>query len=66
MNEAIVMTFISKAKDALSEMAADSMTYPKAEPFDHGVSCGRYQGIQQALDILDNIIRGDQEEDAKL
>ena len=65
MSSQITQQFITRVKDTLTELAANSMTYPAADPFLHGVSCGRYQGLQNALDILCDIIQGDQEAEAK-
>lgn len=66
MSDRVIGQFISEARKALAEMAEDSMTYPRPDPFEHGVSCGRHQGIQLALDILSSVISGDQEANNKL
>lgn len=57
MSIPVIATFIGEAKKNLAEMAEGAMQFPKADPFEHGVQCGRHQGVQLALDILDNILR---------
>ena len=36
---------------------------PKADPFEHGVQAGKYQGVQLALDIIENILRDENEKE---
>lgn len=57
MSDQTISVFIGEAKKALAGMAEGAMQFPKADPFEHGVQCGRHQGVQFALDILDNILR---------
>ena len=60
-----ITQFITEAKKALSQLAEDSMMYPKADPFEHGCQCGKYQGLDFALEILESILRDDQEKELK-
>ena len=50
---------VSKLEETQLELARTSMQFPKAEPFDHGVQVGKYQGLQLALELIDNILRDD-------
>jgi len=52
--------------EELVSQAENGMLYPKADPFDHGVQAGRYQGVKQALDILDKIDLDQEEAEARL
>ena len=63
MNDSVITLFMLKTEQALSELAEGSMTHPSSDPFEHGMRCGRYQGMKEALRILDNIISGDEEAD---
>lgn len=63
MNDSIVGRYITEVKDALTEMATDSMKFPKADPFEHGVQCGRHQGLEFALEILEDVMRDNYEKD---
>lgn len=63
MSDNTIQRFIGEVKETLAATATDSMLFPKPEPFGHGVQCGNYQGLQRALDILDNILRGDEEKE---
>ena len=60
-----ITTFIGEVKRNLAEMAEGAMQFPKADPFEHGVQCGRHQGVQLALDILDNILRDNLEKEKR-
>jgi hypothetical protein len=44
------------------ELAESAMLMPRAEPFEHGVQVGTYQGIQLALEALESLV---EEEHAK-
>jgi len=65
VTDRIVSQFISEAKKALLEISESAMTYPNPDPFEHGVSCGRHQGLRMALDMLEIILTGDREEASK-
>lgn len=57
MSDQVVQRFIKEVKEASGEIAEGAMMRPKAETFEHGVTCGKYQGLQFALEILDAILR---------
>ena len=59
MSDQVIQRFIGEVKQTLSQHAEDSMEFPKAEPFEHGLQVGKYQGIQYALNILEVIMRDD-------
>jgi hypothetical protein len=65
MTDRLLARFTGEAKEALAQTAADSMKFPKSDPFEHGVQCGRYQGIQFALDILEDILRDNLEKEKR-
>ena len=54
---------ISDLKFAQEEIATAGMMRPKADPFEHGVQAGKYQGVQLALDIIENILRDENEKE---
>jgi len=49
--------FIVKVKEEMAIVAEDSCLHPVSDPFVHGVQVGRYQGLKDALDILDALYR---------
>lgn len=59
----IISKLISELKRAQEEFAKVGMMYPKSDPFEHGVQAGKYQGVQFALDTLDDILRDDNEKE---
>lgn len=63
MSAPIVTQFMVEAKQALAKMAEESMRYPKSDPFEHGVQCGKWQGVEFALGMLDDILRDKHEEE---
>lgn len=54
---------ISELKRAQEEIATAGMMRPKADPFEHGVQAGKYQGVQLALDIIENLLRDENEKE---
>lgn len=54
---------ISGLKFAQEEIATAGMMRPKADPFEHGVQAGKYQGVQLALDIIENLLRDENEKE---
>ena len=54
---------ISELKRAQEEIATAGMMFPKSDPFEHGVQAGKYQGVQLALDIIENLLRDDLEKE---
>jgi hypothetical protein len=63
MSDQLITRFIGDAKEALAQIAADSMHIPVSDPFGHGVQCGKYQGVEFALDILNDILRDNLEKE---
>lgn len=55
--------FLHEAKKALGQNAEDSMMFPKADPFEHGVQVGKYQGMRMAMDLVEDIIRDNLEKE---
>lgn len=56
--------FIGEVKKTLAETAEDSMMFPKGDSFEHGVQVGKYQGLRNALEILESVMRDQQEQDS--
>lgn len=61
----ILARFIGQIKQQQAELAEASMLRPKRELFGLGEAAGKYQGLQTALDILDDIIRDKDEKENK-
>lgn len=62
MSDKLLMIFIDKANTRLAEMAKGAMEYPKSDPFEHGIQVGYFRGVQEALNILENIMNDDYEQ----
>lgn len=63
MSQSPEVHFMVEARKALTEMAEDSMMFPKPDPFEHGVQVGKYQGVRFALELLESILRDDAEKE---
>jgi len=64
MNESsVIQRLIGAIKDQQTSIAEASMTRPKRELFDIGEQAGRYQGLQMALDNLQNILSDSDEKE---
>lgn len=64
MNE-LIARLVGALKEQQAEIAESAMMRPRAEPVEHGVQAGRYQGLQQALDTIDALLRDEYEEQKK-
>jgi hypothetical protein len=53
----VYATFVAKVREKMAEVATASCERPKSEPFDHGQQVGKYQGLQEAVEIFQDIIR---------
>ena len=62
MAQNFIAKFVAELKAQQDEIAKSVVLNPRDETLDYGVLAGRYQGIQNALDTLDNILRDDNEE----
>lgn len=62
MAQNFIAKFVAELKAQQDEIAKSVVLNPRDEPLAYGVLAGRYQGIQNALDTLDNILRDDTEE----
>ena len=62
MAQNFIAKFVAELKAQQDEIAKSVVLNPRDETLDYGVLAGRYQGIQNALDTLDNILRDDTEE----
>ena len=65
MSQKLIVQFISEVKKTLTQHAEDAMNLPKPEPFEHGMVSGEYRGLQRALSILEDIMRGNDEKESK-
>ena len=62
MAQNFIAKFVAELKAQQDEIAKSVVLNPRGEALAYGVLAGRYQGIQNALDTLDNILRDDTEE----
>lgn len=54
---------ISELKKAQEEIASAAMLRPKADLLDCGIQAGKYQGVQLALDTIENLLREENEKE---
>lgn len=59
----IVARLIGAIKDQQADIAEAAMMKPVPELFECGVRAGRYQGLQTALEILESILRDDEDKE---
>lgn len=65
MNQNLVTRLIAKLKEHQTEIAVNEMMRPHLSGSEFGVQCGKYQGIQIALDTLENLLRDQLEEEKR-
>lgn len=65
MSDQVVQRFIKEVKEASGEIAEGAMLRPAPGPLEMGVVCGKYQGLQFALEILDAILRDNVEKEKR-
>ncbi len=65
MSDQVLQKFIQEAREASIETAVGAMKFPKGELFQYGVEVGKFQGINLALEILDSILRGDDDKEKR-
>lgn len=65
LSDATTMRFIGEVKKTLDQTAKESMLFPKSDTFERGVQCGKYMGLAYALEILENVIRADDEKEKR-
>lgn len=61
MNDKLIGLIIAGLKDEIDRQAHDSLQFPKAEPFEHGLQAGIYQGLKLSLSIVENVLARDEE-----
>lgn len=52
----VISALIGQIKTRQAEIAVSNMKRPSADPMTHGVEAGKWQGLQEALDMLESII----------
>ena len=65
MNESIIQKYVAELKAQQQEIATSTLIRPHSEMLHYGVMAGRYQGIQNALDVLDSILRDETEKELR-
>lgn len=65
MDRYLIAQFISEVKKEQAGIAEAAMLRPKRELFSLGETSGVYQGLQKALDILDDVLSKDLEKERK-
>lgn len=65
MSDQVIQRFIKEVKEASVEIAVGAMLRPPPGQLETGVMCGKYQGLQFALEILDAILRDNVEKEKR-
>jgi len=58
---AIIAKAIMELDKVMAEHATACMLYPKSEPYGHGVQVGSYHGVLKAKEVLQDILKDDEE-----
>lgn len=61
----IITRLIGALKDQMADLAENAMLMPKPDLFGQGLTAGRYQGITQALNTVEAILRDDYDKELK-
>lgn len=61
INDKVINAILDGIKYDLEKQAHDSMQFPKSESFERGVQTGIYQGLKQALSVIDTVLGADEE-----
>lgn len=56
MSDRLLSDYIGRLRADMDEQAHGSCRFPKADPFEHGVQVGKYQGMEGALKLLTSLI----------
>lgn len=65
MTQHLISKLVGELKNQQASLAESCMLRPRENSLDYGVMAGRYQGIQNALDTLDDIMRDHNEQESK-
>lgn len=65
MKTELIGAYIGALKHEQAEIAEAAMLRPKKELFELGESAGRYQGLERALEILEDILSDEREKERK-
>ena len=53
----VLLKWLHKIKqESIPMVAEEAMMFPKADPFGHGVQVGKYQGLLEAVNVLEELI----------
>lgn len=63
LRDSFLAKYIGTLKAAMNDTAHGGCKLPKADPFEHGIQAGRYQGLQEALTLLEAEIEDEAEKD---
>jgi hypothetical protein len=58
---AIITKAIMELDRVMTEHATACMLYPKPDPYGHGVQVGSYHGVLKAKEVLQDILKDDEE-----
>ena len=64
MSQQIVGAFITKLREELLNQAESCVRFPREEPFHHGCQVGVWQGLEKAHQLLESVLRDDEEQEA--
>lgn len=46
---------IDRIEQLMEDWAVANMEMPKSDPYEHGVQVGKYHGLKQALDLIEEV-----------
>lgn len=52
---------VDKERQRLEDSAKENMLRPKADPFEHGLQVGQWQGVDDFLNRIDEMVRKQKE-----
>lgn len=61
----VVAQLMAALSEQQRELAEAAMLHPKPDPFEHGTTVGRWQGLKDALDTVHAILRDQYEKELR-
>lgn len=59
----MIAILISRIREEQAKLALSAVQYPHADPLITGLNAGKWQGMDDVLKMIDEIIKGERDQD---